>query len=287
LTPETIIQWLLPTAGTEGFLTSVFIANIPQITLSLLHFIYNALLTAMLSGLEWSKFAWERRGLRVSRKPVGAQKSTFFLQLPFRYGLPLLALSGSVQWLLSQGIFMVAIEVYNPMGEPAGSDVADCILYGYKPGCLESPTRYTCSWSPIAVLAVIGAGLLMMAVASIMGTRRYKPGMPLGGNSSAVISAACHVAETDKPEKVEQLKLKWGVVSSESAELLHCAPSIGERTFLQAQLLQRWSETETQSSELLDVWFESGLACPETGKVGHCALSTKDPAFPQEGQLYM
>lgn len=45
---------------------------------------------------------WElRKGLRVTQ-PHGYQRSSYFLQLPYRWSLPLIVISGTLHWLLSR-----------------------------------------------------------------------------------------------------------------------------------------------------------------------------------------
>lgn len=48
--------------------------------------------TSMLTAAEWAQFAVTRKALRVSR-PRRGQRSTYWLQLPWKYSLPLLAVS--------------------------------------------------------------------------------------------------------------------------------------------------------------------------------------------------
>jgi hypothetical protein len=216
----TVIFWLLPNSGTAGLLSSVLVANLPQLILSFAYFTYNALFTAMLAGLEWSQMAWQKKSLRVSQKRQGEQRSSYFLQLPYRYAVPLLGFSAVMHWLISQSIFLIAVERYDPQGNPAVAD---------DPGAIEGE-HYTCGWSPLAVLLVICGGVLMIAGAIGMGRRKYQPGMPLGGTNSAVIAAACHVA--GEGENIERKKVKWGVVGKYDTDGTgHCAFSSEEPAF--------------------------------------------------------
>ena len=50
----------------------------------------------------------------------------------------------------------------------------------------------------------------MLIAAIILGYRRHKPGIPLAGSNSAVISAACHAHIDDKDAAA--YPVKWGVV---------------------------------------------------------------------------
>jgi hypothetical protein len=97
----------------ESVISSAVLANTPQVQLSFLYFSYNALFTAMLAGVEWVSYACKRKGLRVSRLPSGSQRSTYFFQLPYRFSLPLVILSGILHWLVSQSIILVAVDFYD------------------------------------------------------------------------------------------------------------------------------------------------------------------------------
>ena len=105
---QTIIFWSLPNSGTVGLLSNVLIANLPQLILSIAYFTYNGLFTSMLAGLEWSQMAWQKKGLRVSQNPQGEQRSSYFLQLPYRYAIPLLGFSAVMHWLVSRGALILA-----------------------------------------------------------------------------------------------------------------------------------------------------------------------------------
>jgi hypothetical protein len=113
---QTIINWALPQLDTVGLLSNVLVANLPQLILSFAYFTYNALFTSMLAGLEWSQMAWQKKSLRVSQNPQGEQRSSYFLQLPYRYGLPFLGFSAVMHWHISQSIFLIAVERYDAQG---------------------------------------------------------------------------------------------------------------------------------------------------------------------------
>jgi hypothetical protein len=194
------------------------IANAPQIILSMLYYAFNGLFTAMLMGYEWTSYAHKKKGLRVSRRPAGSQRSTYFLSLPYRFGIPLVLLSGSLHWLVSQSIFVVAFDLYNDLGET--------ITEGVEIGVMNR----TIGYSPSAMLAVVVLGVVMVAAVVGIGFIPYVRGMPLAGSCSLAISAACH------PEQgvgmgdfvLSEQELQWGVVSTSSDGVGHCAFSSAE-----------------------------------------------------------
>ncbi len=153
---------------------------------------------------EWHELAHRQRRLRVT-SPRGAQRSTYFLSLPYRYLLPISVVSIATHWILSESLFLVAIDVFDEQGNV---DPSRSIL--------------TCGFSCIALIFLVGIGWLMLIVGVGMGLRRYNGGMPLAGSCSAALSAACH--PTPDEQDVALVPVKWGVVKV-SQGLGHCALS--------------------------------------------------------------
>ncbi|MCJ1403722.1 hypothetical protein MMC11_006945 [Xylographa trunciseda] len=149
----------LTNQGSEGLILNVLLANLPQIIFSFLYLMYNGLYTCMLLGNEWTNYAHHRKSLRVTSSS-GGQRSTYWLQLPYRYSIPLLVLSGLMHWLVSQSLFLARI------GENDG-EVGITVI--------ES----TCGFSPIAIMFTIIVGSLMVIGVILTGFRRYRPGIPL------------------------------------------------------------------------------------------------------------
>ncbi|KAJ4511300.1 hypothetical protein HRR75_005225 [Exophiala dermatitidis] len=171
----------------------VLIANLPQTIFSFLYLNLNGLLTSMWLASEWSGFATERKPLRVS-KPKGAQRSTHFLQLPYKIALPMMIVAGFLHWMISQALFLVVVRQYNATGTL------------YSPIAVVS-----CGFSPIAMIVVMVAGAAIIIATIVLGcARHYNPMMPLAGSCSAAISAACHQPDWDDNAAVKAVQ--WGVV---------------------------------------------------------------------------
>ncbi|KAJ5494808.1 hypothetical protein N7463_010895 [Penicillium fimorum] len=188
--PYTLIYRLHTT-----LLGNVLLANTPQLLLSVSHYFYNATLTAMFMANEYENYAIEgmrhdstvetpqiqpEKGLRVSSNRRGAQRSFYFLSLPFRYSVPLMLTYTVLHWLLSQAIFYVQIYMYD----------ADM----YHDPSLDVDA---CAWSPIALIFTIIVGSLMIMVLLGLAMRPFRSVIPLAGSCSAAISAACHPPEDD------------------------------------------------------------------------------------------
>ena len=206
VSPETMID--LYGKFWENLIPMILLANLPQVLLSFLYLTYNSLFTSMLLAEEWSGFAHQRKTLRVTC-PVGKQRSTYWLQLPYLYGIPLLVMSGILHWLVSQSIFLVRVAVEDNFSSTT-TDI------GHR---LGEEIVSTCGYSPIAIITVIPLGVLLLLILIVNGFRKCKEGMPLAGSCSAAISAACHRPKEDLDAAV--LPVLWGAVSTEG-DIGHC-----------------------------------------------------------------
>ena len=189
-------------------IATVLIANSPQILLSFLYFSYNGVFTCMLLAEEWSAYGTKKRFLRVT-SPTGGQRSTFYLQLPYRYSIPLLIGSSVLHWLVSQSIFLARVNTIDSTGvEIPGDEIS------------------TCGYSPMAMIFVIILGSIVVLLGICFGLRKARGGMPLAGSCSAAISAACHPPEADVDASIK--RIMWGVVTEdcfqyEGENVGHCS----------------------------------------------------------------
>ena len=155
----------------------------------------------MLLVSEWAGYANDRKPLRVT-SPTKSQRSTYRLQLPYRYGVPFILLFGTLHWLVSQSIFLARVTVYTSDGVEDTDNSVSTV------GC-----------SSMAIITFIPLATVVLLLSVLTGFRRYPPGVPLAGSCSAAISAACHRPEgdTDAAEK----PLMWGAVETEGS-IGHC-----------------------------------------------------------------
>lgn len=226
---RTLINWE-SSGGPSTLVGNVLVANIAQPVLSFIYFTYNGIFTCMLAEREWNQFARKMGGLRISSIPCGSQRSSYFLQLPYRFAIPIMLLSGVLHWVVSQSIFLVAIETYD---EGVRVDYHS----QYRGG--TEPEQLSCGYSPIAIMFVIILAFVMMLFAIGTGMKRYDPGIPVAGSCSVVLSAACHVEDEDSASSEMALKpLQWGVVhSGDGDEVGHCAFSTAKVKFPQESAL--------------------------------------------------
>ncbi|KAH6657589.1 hypothetical protein BKA67DRAFT_192664 [Truncatella angustata] len=92
-----------------SYIGSLLVANTPQLILSLCYFSYNTFFTRLAVETEWNSFSLRHQPLRVSY-PVGKQVSKYRLQLPYRYSIPLLAVSILLHWLVSNSVYIFITE---------------------------------------------------------------------------------------------------------------------------------------------------------------------------------
>ncbi|KAJ6050166.1 uncharacterized protein N7446_005593 [Penicillium canescens] len=183
-------------SGSKNYseLQGVVIANSAQLVVTLCYYFYNSLLTRMLLSAEYSSYGVNRKPLRVTWPVEGSkQRSTYWLSIPYRYGLPAMALFTILHWLVSQGIYFVLAFPYDADGN---------LLYAQK----ESAPKM--SYMPLicagALLGVLGIMIIGVSF------RRLKSAIPLAGTCSAAISAACHPPENVRTDTVTHGELMWG-----------------------------------------------------------------------------
>lgn len=128
----TYLNIQLPRGDPVGLITNVLIINSPQLLFSFMYSVGSAIITTFLVQREFSLMYTRahRKPLRVS-EPVGIQRSSYFISLPLRYGIPVNLLSASFHWLISQSFFLARITALMPNGT---EDYANSFsTLGYSP----------------------------------------------------------------------------------------------------------------------------------------------------------
>jgi len=83
---------------------------------------------------EFSQFSTHPKTLRVSDL-LGLQRSSWWISLPLRYGIPICATSAGMHWLISQSLFLARVTAF--FADRGGEDVEGSFS--------------TCGYSPMAV----------------------------------------------------------------------------------------------------------------------------------------
>jgi len=283
-----IYGWKVPHTGTSGLLSNVLIANSPQVILSSIYYVYNSLFTCFMLGAEWNNYASQRRGLRVSAGPQGHQRTTYFLQLPYRWAIPLMVLSGTLHWLCSQSIFLVNIQFDHVQLE----HIEEVFVV------LQKENFMTCGYSPSAMLATITLGICMVCFAIAMGKRKFKnDGMPVVGSCSASISACCHVldetaAELHDPDISSDISVSQSKHTTEESN--NSLGSSNNITVPQSHdnvcprvspLAEDGPESGEKAACLSLQWgVTTAIPYPDKPHVRHCAFSSRPVRSPTKGE---
>lgn len=194
----------------SGPLLNAWIVNLPQIILSFCYLALNGICTSMASAHEWNNIAKTRKGLRVT-KPLAKQRSTYFLQLPYRWAVPLIFTSGILHWLLSQSFFLVRLIVNDRNGI-----------------AVPEKSKTACGYSRLSLLVFFVVALVLVVAVGMIGIRHLQQKIPMAASCSLVISAACHPAE-DEGQDIHLKKVKWGVVEEATGGgWPHCSIAAGE-----------------------------------------------------------
>lgn len=202
-TRSIIYYWNVASTGVSGVIQNALIANIAQPILSAIYFAFNGLITAMCGASEWNSYSHEMKGLRVSGVPTGSQRSTHFLQLPYKYGVPLMVLSVLTHWMVSQAIFVVSV-------------LNDGRL-NLRGQAMDYPYYVTCGYSPNAIIGVIALGICMLLYTIAVGALPLKSRhMPLAGSNSMLIEQQCLLEE--HKFGLEKKPLQWGTRPSQKVQ---------------------------------------------------------------------
>lgn len=175
-------------------LASVVVANIPQLAITISYYCYNAVLTSMLAASEYNSYGANRKSLRVTWPVKGSQqRSTYYLSVPYKYGVPVLILYMLLHYLVSQSIFYILLIAYDPQ------DVMD-----------TGTTISSLGYSSMPIFLSILVGTIMVLLLIVLAFRRFKSNMPIPESSSVAISAACHLPKGEDGNVAVLEKLKWG-----------------------------------------------------------------------------
>ena len=199
-----------------GKAKTLLLLNTPQALVSLMNVLYNGCLTSMMLVGKWNSFSQHRHPLRVT-VPLGEQKSQYYLTIPYRYAIPLLAITGTFHWLISESFFLVSLTAFRDTEIQPQDSV------------------FAIGYSALSIALAAGTCFSLIAILAFKSLQRYEVGMPVAGSCSVVISAACHKAEREEAPQLK--KVMWGVVKDASGERPgHCSftlklvkpPTLGE-----------------------------------------------------------
>ncbi|KAL6916711.1 hypothetical protein FSST1_008206 [Fusarium sambucinum] len=239
-----------------ALLPLTMVANLPQLILSICYLAYNGLFTRMLAEFEWSKYSVEFRSLRVT-EPKGSQNSTYRLQLPYRFSIPLIIVSIALHWLYSNCIYVSNYEAYA----------------AYHPYTRQVTIGLQFSSKAILISFVIS---VCVAITPIFLANVKLPGViVVSGGNSAVISAACHYPS----RKLKSLSRATSKNSLRSIEYDN----------MSVRLIVDEDAEELEGVVRKKVkWGRLSMGKSEESQVGHLGFGTEDQDVdrPVEGEHY-
>lgn len=230
------------------------VANVPQVVFSILYILVNSVWTTMALAAEWNSYSITRKGLRVSTTPRGAQRTTYFLSLPYRFAFPLMACSAVLHWLISQSLYLVSVEGY---------DYAR-VRYPYS-------DVVTCAYSPLGIVCSLAVGVFMVVCLGGAGGIKFGSGMPVASSCSYAISAACHAREVSRRDAEREDVFRQGFEGLEDV-------SDGFR--------ERSGQEEGELGEEYRPLMWGVVPPPEPFALSRCAFSSESVETPIHGMVY-
>ncbi|KAI0856839.1 hypothetical protein F4860DRAFT_491803 [Xylaria cubensis] len=182
---------IIPLSLRLDYFSSLLLANAPQLVFSLCYISFNALITRLQVEREWNSLSSKFQPLRVSY-PMGEQVSSYRLQLPYRYSVPMIAISISLHWVVSNGLFLYIIEggfVQYDFNMDHSTELP--ALFS-----VSNESFITLGYSPFFILVLfIASFVLIICSPGLVGLQKLNFKMVTGGCNSLVISAACHPSD--------------------------------------------------------------------------------------------
>ncbi|KAI1740909.1 hypothetical protein F4680DRAFT_418089 [Xylaria scruposa] len=178
---------------TFSLLGAVILANSPQLLLSFCYLTYNNLFTYLQIAREWGKYGEGYFPLRVTN-PQGQQSSTYRLQLPYRYSLPLMVASAVLHWILSNTIY-----VFISIGGYYSNDLA------FHDQSLPETSAVYVGYSTKALLALTTISTFLISLPVLLSLKRLPWNIVVPGCNSLAISAACHVSRLSNAVKHQSM----------------------------------------------------------------------------------
>ncbi|KAF5024391.1 hypothetical protein F66182_3477 [Fusarium sp. NRRL 66182] len=252
-----------------SFIGLTMISNSPQLLLSVCYMVLNGIITRMVVEFEWSRYSTTSRSLRVTN-PTGQQRSTYRLQLPYRWSIPIITLSALLHWIYSNCVYVSYYDYYKPN-------------YPYN----IIATSYGLQYSSVALLIALSVSVLATFVSLLLSKIRLPGNMVLGGSNSKVISAACHCipASAITTTKLPVVTIEVMAVVDQDAIRENLSTSYncfshGSTEKTEAEKLQAMATKNLRWGEVSDG--------SDSNTVGHLAFGTEEQVMtePVDGRMY-
>ncbi|KAI1277435.1 hypothetical protein F5Y07DRAFT_362955 [Xylaria sp. FL0933] len=266
-----------------SYIATLLFTNTPQLILSLCYFSYNSLLTQFHVEKEWNAFSISHKPLRVSY-PAGQQCSSYRFQLPYTYSIPLIFISITLHWLLSNALFLY-------VNEGGYWDPSNSLTGFYDAYSVSDGSTIAIGYNPSFLLALFIAGVVIITVPPLLAFSKMKGDMVAGSWNSLVISAACHVPDNTDRNQDEQFPVNESdMILGEYTRAHHAAVSNtaeeDEARFNSlldlSQRKLRWGDVQVPGG-LSEFISSDGEAVSHLGFGGE----EHEVSEPKEGQYYI
>ncbi|KAK8133474.1 hypothetical protein PG984_005486 [Apiospora sp. TS-2023a] len=263
-----------------------------NLILSFVYLIINMLHTQLQVENEWNLYGLSYKPLRVSY-PEGQQTSTYRLQLPYKYSIPLMGTSTALHWLVSNSLFIVII---NGRSDIITYDESLLNDFGLSEG-----TFVAAGYSDLSILILLICGTVFVTSPLWFKGIKLKSDMVFGGTNSLVLSAACHVPKVPRhpeearpiatPTPIQDEQLLGNGMSTVELPLVESVPVQPNKAFVEvdreylvavSRRPLRWGVTSLPDDLVRDVSVD------DDEPVMHLSFGTEDHDVqePQVGALY-
>jgi len=170
------------TKANAGIIPSTLYSNLGQLLATALYLSINSFLTRMLAAEELHAFSTTngRKTLRTTN-PLRGQRARFFLHVPLRYAVPMMASMFVLHFFVSQAVLAVRMNVYSIQGKYSAADSFATVIASFDG----------------AISASVWALALMLILHGMALRRLRTENMPFMAGNSLAISAACHPPKND------------------------------------------------------------------------------------------
>ena len=180
--------------GSFTEIQGTLLSNCPQLFVTFVYYFYNNTLTNMLSAAEYSSYGLHQKPLRVTWPIKGSQqRSTYWLNIPYQYGIPVMFLFLAIHWFASQSLFYTVQIPYDPDGHRYAEEMKRFMVL-----------------SPVPLIFTASVAFFTGILLIILSFRRLKSNIPLAGSCSASISAACHPSSEVCKSSAAHGNIMWG-----------------------------------------------------------------------------
>lgn len=206
------------TTRSKQLWANIIVANSLQLIVSFLYLFYNNILTRQLVADEWTRYLRPdgKKTLRVS-SPIGMQRSSYFLSLPWKYAAPLMGFFILLHWLISQGIFLIQTSTFGP-----GAN-------GERLPELDTSSR---GFSLLGAILGGAVGAILVVALLLNSVLRWYENIPskfqLMGSNSSAIEALCDRPEDDS--EAYMFPISIGMVDEERSQSSDCIKKLGFST---------------------------------------------------------